>query len=320
MERKIGEIFEYNGEWYQCVEGTGCYKCDFHIDENTCGVESPYCTCRSDKKNVIFKKLEMVGEPYRRWLSPFNNIMVQRYRLYGRNVIMPDEPIMLLEPNYKNSVEIEIKQIKEDMEEKEQCGDNRFEVIEKAKKHLLSSTNIESRKEEMKVLDNFLFRCWQMGWLKQYEDAEEKKIQHYDCFFDGKSSKSNLKPFDLKAAKAGKPVCTRDGRKARIVCFDAEGNKPLIILSKINGQEVILRYTEKGQSDNFHSPTPREDDLMMLLEKKEGWVNVYRDCDGTNITKDDNIYSSKDAAIASAQIIDRDNYVATTIIKWEELL
>ena len=58
------------------------------------------------------------------------------------------------------------------------------------------------------------------------------------------------------------------------------------------------------------------DDL--LPERKEGWVNVYRDCDGANITKDDNIYSSKDAAIASAQIIDRDNYVATTIIKWEE--
>ena len=30
----------------------------------------------------------------------------------------------------------------------------------------------------------------------------------------------NLKPFDLKAAKSGKPVCTRDGRKARIICFD----------------------------------------------------------------------------------------------------
>lgn len=26
MERKIGEIFEYNGEWYQCVEGNSCKK------------------------------------------------------------------------------------------------------------------------------------------------------------------------------------------------------------------------------------------------------------------------------------------------------
>ena len=26
MERKIGEIFEYNGEWYQCVEQPGDYE------------------------------------------------------------------------------------------------------------------------------------------------------------------------------------------------------------------------------------------------------------------------------------------------------
>ncbi len=35
MERKIGEIFEYNGEWYQCVKDTtdeDCGECDFHGD------------------------------------------------------------------------------------------------------------------------------------------------------------------------------------------------------------------------------------------------------------------------------------------------
>lgn len=50
------------------------------------------------------------------------------------------------------------------------CGDDRFETIEKAKKAILEGTNIESSPEEMVVLDNFLFRCWQMGWLKKYED------------------------------------------------------------------------------------------------------------------------------------------------------
>lgn len=59
---------------------------------------------------------------------------------------------------------------------------------------------------------------------------------------------------------------------------------------------------------------------MMYPEKKEGWVNVYRDCDGANITKDDNIYSSREAAIASAQFIDGNHYVATTKINWEEQL
>ena len=45
------------------------------------------------------------------------------------------------------------------------CVDNRFEIIENAKKQLLENTNISSSPDEMKVLDSFLFRCWQMGWL-----------------------------------------------------------------------------------------------------------------------------------------------------------
>lgn len=50
------------------------------------------------------------------------------------------------------------------------CGDNRFEIIAKAKAHLLEATNIDTSEDEMKVLDTFLFRCWQMGWLDRYED------------------------------------------------------------------------------------------------------------------------------------------------------
>lgn len=49
------------------------------------------------------------------------------------------------------------------------CGDNRFEIIEKAKKDLFESTNIKNSLDELAVLDSFLFRCWQMGWLKKYE-------------------------------------------------------------------------------------------------------------------------------------------------------
>lgn len=52
------------------------------------------------------------------------------------------------------------------------CDDDRFEVIAEAKKDLLESTNIEMNADEMAVLDNFLFRCWQMGWLRQYETFE----------------------------------------------------------------------------------------------------------------------------------------------------
>ena len=60
------------------------------------------------------------------------------------------------------------------------CGDNRFEVIAKAKQHLLDSTNIHTSEGEMKELDSFLFRCWQMGWLKQYDETATDwiKVEH----------------------------------------------------------------------------------------------------------------------------------------------
>ena len=44
-------------------------------------------------------------------------------------------------------------------------GDDRFEIIDEAKRQLLKYTNIETSPDEMKVIDTFLFRCWQMGWL-----------------------------------------------------------------------------------------------------------------------------------------------------------
>lgn len=46
-------------------------------------------------------------------------------------------------------------------------------IIEEAKKDLIEATNIESSSDEMKVLNDFLRRCWQMGWLKKYEKGGE---------------------------------------------------------------------------------------------------------------------------------------------------
>lgn len=45
------------------------------------------------------------------------------------------------------------------------CGDNRFEIIAEYKEKLIKETNIESSPEEMAVIDNILFRLWQMGWI-----------------------------------------------------------------------------------------------------------------------------------------------------------
>ena len=91
MERKIGEIFEYDGEWYQCMEqpkdyiGNVCKTCDFS-DRGNCELDRCSGTYRSDKISVIFKKLEKVGEPYEYYLG-MGIIMVQEYILANANYI-----------------------------------------------------------------------------------------------------------------------------------------------------------------------------------------------------------------------------------------
>lgn len=47
----------------------------------------------------------------------------------------------------------------------EVCTDNRFDIIAAYKRDLLDGTNIETSPDEMAVIDNILFRFWQMGWL-----------------------------------------------------------------------------------------------------------------------------------------------------------
>ena len=58
------------------------------------------------------------------------------------------------------------------------CGDNRFEIIEQAKKALLESTNIKDSPNEMGVLDSLLFRCWQMGWLDGFKSGRYAIIDY----------------------------------------------------------------------------------------------------------------------------------------------
>lgn len=245
MERKVGEIFEYNGEWYQCVECDSCGKCSLRTTECGSGTKSDiadevFGECskvrRTDNKHAIFKKLEKVGEPY----IPINNnnLLLQRYQAYI-TVTKIDSYVNVHTHGVNNIIAIEIKQNKENMEEK----------------------------------------------------------------------KLNLKPFDLEAAKAGKPVCTRDGRKARIICFDAKCDKPIVALIYDCNKETVFQYLKSGR---FFVDQIDRYDLMMLPEKKEGWVNVYNSL-GV-ITFSHNPYDTKEEAMK-----DKGKYYVDTVkIEWEE--
>ena len=120
----------------------------------------------------------------------------------------------------------------------------------------------------------------------------------------------NLKPFDLEAAKAGKPVCTRDGRKARIICFDRNDLYPIVALIECeDGKEIIGAYSKEGQTEIYEI---KGTNLMMLPEKKEGWVNVYNSHEV--VTFSHNPYDTKEEAMK-----DKGKYYIDTIkVEWKE--
>lgn len=205
MERKLGEIFEYNGEWYQAVEQPekSCKDCYFYSDDGCLKISTGLGWCRhysrNDNKSIIFKKLEKIGEPLPCYYPSGRIVYFQKYKLFDKSYSHNTEYIM--------------------------CDFNE---------------------------DGFV----SIGFRQTKKDMKEKKL--------------NLKPFDLEKAKAGKPVCTRDGRKARIICFDLKNDEyPIVAAVGNDSSETLFSYTTNGEiADGIES----DKDLMMLTEKKEGWI------------------------------------------------
>lgn len=219
MERKIGEIFNYQDNWYQCIENTGygCIICHFNTHNNICCNLNIIGNClppyRKDYKSVVFRKLEKVGNPIMVENKSYQKIKVPDslcnncafYDNFSRNCKL--SYYINHQPAYsclKDEIFVEIKQNKEDMKEK----------------------------------------------------------------------KLNLKEFNLEAAKAGKPVCTRDGRKARIICFDLNNkNFPIVAIINCDSEENVYQYDIDGICDEHDNNL----NLMMFPEKKEGWIIIHKE-------------------------------------------
>ena len=130
--------------------------------------------------------------------------------------------------------------------------------------------------------------------------------------------KLNLKPFDIQKAREGKTVCTRDGRKVRIICFDAKRKDEKNIIALVPSKdypefEDLIAYPNNG---NYHGGHENDGDLMMLPEKKEGWVNVYHGLKKSEYVCGDIVSNTKEEAIQYAQ--NDDTYITTVKISWEE--
>lgn len=102
-----------------------------------------------------------------------------------------------------------------------------------------------------------------------------------------------MKEFDLEQAKAGKPVCTRDGRKARIICFDRDWDMHIVALVAGPLGEEVRYYLSNGK---VAFDKQNDGDLMMLPEKRIGWINVNKDAGLFKSKEEAEKYCPKDYA------------------------
>lgn len=122
-----------------------------------------------------------------------------------------------------------------------------------------------------------------------------------------------LKPFNLEEylANPSRKVVTRCGLAVtRFLCTDRKHTKPIVACIEDGCTEVICFYAKDGKVTSNMST---DFDLFFAPEKKEGWVNVYMNCNERNLGT---LYSSKEDALEVAKA--NDNYVATVKIEWEE--
>lgn len=119
-----------------------------------------------------------------------------------------------------------------------------------------------------------------------------------------------MKLFNLEEAKAGKPVCNRDGNDVRIICFNKRSYRdyPIVALHTKGDIEEMLLHNINGKSQCFS-----RFDLFMKSEKKEGWVNIYKGACNEHLCCN-HIYSTKEEAIEKAA----NNCIANAKIEWEE--
>jgi hypothetical protein len=78
-----------------------------------------------------------------------------------------------------------------------------------------------------------------------------------------------MKPFNLEEAKAGKPVCTRGGRRVEIISFENPGNNYPILAKVFFSKNDYEKFTFTESGTFFVADKESEADLMMVEDETE---------------------------------------------------
>lgn len=123
-----------------------------------------------------------------------------------------------------------------------------------------------------------------------------------------------MKPFNIKEYNdnPSKKVITRDGKPVQILYTNARRDYPIIALVERNsGKDYLFSFLPDGtMCYNKESIN----DLFFASEKREGFINLYKNVYG-GISTDAIVFSTKEQAQASKKY---ENYLDTVKIEWEE--
>lgn len=122
-----------------------------------------------------------------------------------------------------------------------------------------------------------------------------------------------MKPFDIEKAKQGHQVCTRDGKKVRILCYDMKvyPDLPILALVENGDREIISAYHLNGEY-SVDGMAGRGEDLMMVSVKHKGYINVAKV--GDVYSTQQGIWATEEEAMSHRN----GWYHATVKIEWED--
>jgi hypothetical protein len=112
-----------------------------------------------------------------------------------------------------------------------------------------------------------------------------------------------------------KPVQTREGRPVRLICTDRRGTHPLIGLISEKDEEKLGTWMVDGS--RFDTPGTADADLINVLAKHRGWVNVFRNGpEDSDCCVAGSVYPNKHCADLAGQV--HKNFVTSIEIEWED--
>lgn len=124
-----------------------------------------------------------------------------------------------------------------------------------------------------------------------------------------------MRQFNLKEylENPNKKIITRDGKSVRIICTDKRDRQGYNIIALIHEKDDDI--CESFTIDGKYSTKKHYNDLFFAPEKKEGWINLYKNSINRTYLKT-SVFETKEEAEKYRRA--NDGSIATIKIEWEE--